>query len=239
MATIISMNNVEFGYEDVPCLEEVSVHIDEGEFIAVTGQNGAAKSTLLKLMLGLLRPWNGKVQLAKRKEDGTKLRIGYVSQQVAAFNSAFPSTVAEFVRSGRHVHGSWIRRLNTKDHEMVEDALKQMGMWELRQKRIGELSGGQKQKICIARALALEPDLLLLDEPTTGMDSESREDLYRCLQNQVVGQGRTVVMVTHALQEMEQYVHRIVKLERKEDRGWKCCTTTSCSGHFVPAASLQ
>jgi zinc transport system ATP-binding protein len=232
---IISMRNVEFGYDEVPCLEEANVDIYAGEFVAVTGQNGAAKSTLLKLILGLLKPWKGEVQLASHNAQGRKLTIGYVSQQVSAFNGAFPSTVTEFVRSGRHTRGSWIRRMTARDYEIAEDALRQVGMWGFRHKKIGELSGGQKQKICIARALALEPDLLVLDEPTTGMDQESREDFYRLLHQQVAEHGRTVVMVTHGLQETERYLHRIVTLERKEDRGWRCCTTTSCSGHFVPA----
>lgn len=232
---IISMQQVEFGYDDVPCLVEASVDIFAGEFVAVTGQNGSAKSTLLKLMLGLLQPWKGAVHLAPRNAKGERLAVGYVSQQVAAFNGAFPSTVEEFVRSGRYTLGSWLRRLTDRDREMTEHALRQMGMWEFRHKKIGELSGGQKQKICIARALAQEPDLLVLDEPTTGMDQESREGFYRLLHHHVTEYGRTVVMVTHGLPEAESYLHRIVTLERKEDSEWECCTTTSCSGHFAPA----
>jgi zinc transport system ATP-binding protein len=161
--------------------------------------------------------------------------VGYVPQQIAAFNGAFPSTVMEFVRSGRHTQGSWLRRLQSEDIHITEQSLRQVGMWEFRHRKIGELSGGQKQKICIARALAQEPDLLVLDEPTTGMDAESRLRFYQLLYRQVSEHGRTVIMVTHGLQEAENYLSRIITLERKEDGRWKCCTTTSCSGHFVPA----
>jgi zinc transport system ATP-binding protein len=107
-------------------------------------------------------------------------------------------------------------------------------MWELRHRKIGELSGGQKQRICIARALAQQPDLLILDEPTTGMDQASRLGFYELMNHQVKVHGRTVVMVTHGLSEVQPYLDRIIELERKEEGGWKCCTTTSCSGHFAP-----
>lgn len=236
---IASLENVVFGYDDVPSLEQATLEIHSGEIVAVTGPNGASKSTLLKLMLGLLKPWSGKVYLTKKNKDGHKLVIGYVPQQIAAFNSGFPSSVYEFVRSGRHATGSWLRRLQPRDEQLTEAALRQVGMWELRQRKIGELSGGQKQRICIARALAQEPDLLVLDEPTTGMDQASREGFYELLDHQVKEHGRTVVMVTHGLSEVEPYIDRLIELERKEDGGWKCCTTTSCRGHFTPVGSLH
>ena len=231
---MVSLRNVNFGYGDVPCLEQADVDIFSGEFVTISGQNGAAKTTMLKLMLGLLKPWSGTVELARHNAEGSKLAIGYVPQQIAAFNGAFPSTVTEFVRSGRHARGSWLRRLDQEDRRVTENAIRQVGMWEFRHRKIGELSGGQKQKICIARALAQEPDLLVLDEPTTGMDQESRLGFYRLLQAQVKDYGRTVVMVTHNLSEMTDFLDRCITLERKEDGGWKCCTTTSCSGHFAP-----
>ncbi len=231
---LASMQGVVFGYSDVPCLEDANIDIYSGEFVAVTGPNGASKTTLLKLLLGLQKPWTGEVRLAARNAAGNKLGIGYVPQQIAAFNGGFPSTVLEFVRSGRFAQGSWLRKLRSEDQALTEQALRQVGMWELRQRKIGELSGGQKQRVCIARALAQEPDLLVLDEPTTGMDQESRLGFYELMHHQAKEHGRTVVMVTHGLSEVESYLDRIIALERKEGGGWKCCITTSCSGHFVP-----
>ncbi|MBW5446372.1 ATP-binding cassette domain-containing protein [Cohnella sp. CFH 77786] len=231
---IASLKNIRFGYTDVPCLVDANIEIRSGEFVAVTGPNGAAKTTLLRLALGLLQPWEGSVELASRNPDGGKLTVGYVPQQVASFNGGFPSTVWEFVRSGRHVRGSWFRKLKASDHEQTEQALRNVGLWGLRHRKIGELSGGQKQRLCIARALAQEPDLLVLDEPATGMDQESRLAFYELLHHQVKGLGRTVVMVTHEMSESEKYLDRVIMLERKEDGGWRCCTTTSCSGHFAP-----
>lgn len=110
-------------------------------------------------------------------------------------------------------------------------------MWNFRDRKIGELSGGQKQRICVARVLAQEPDLLVLDEPTTGMDRESRLALYDLLHYQVQEHGRTVLMVTHGLEEVLPRIDRVIELKRKEGGDWKCCTTTSCRGHFWPADS--
>lgn len=231
---LASLEQVTFGYGDVPNLVDANVEIFSGEFVAITGPNGASKSTMLKLLLGLLQPWRGKVFMSDRTGEGKKLVVGFVSQQIAAFNGGFPSTILEFVRSGRYTHGSWLRRMQSEDHALTEQALRQVGMWDLRHRKIGELSGGQKQRICVARALAQESDLLILDEPTTGMDQESRHHFYDLMNQQVKEYGRTVVMVTHGLSEVQHYLDRIIELERKEDGGWKCCTTTSCSGHFVP-----
>lgn len=231
---LASMSGVEFGYSDVPCLDNASLELYTGEFVAVTGPNGASKTTLLKLALGLLEPWRGDIYLATHNQQNEKLVIGYVPQQIAAFNSGFPSTILEFVQSGTYVRGSWLRRLKAEDRLLTEQVLRQVGMWEHRNRKIGELSGGQKQRICIARALAQQPDLLVMDEPTTGMDSESRLGFYDLMHHHVKAHGRTIVMVTHGLSEVESYLDRIIELERKEDGKWKCCTTTSCRGHFAP-----
>ena len=232
---LVSLQDVLFGYGDSPCLAGATIEIHSGEFVAVTGPNGAAKSTLLKLALGLLRPWKGTATLAPLSAEGRKLVVGYVPQQIAAFNAGFPSTVIEFVQSGRFGASRWWKRLKAEEVEAAEQALRQTGTWELRHRKIGELSGGQKQRICIARALAMEPDLFVLDEPTTGMDKDSRSRFYGLMREQVREKGRTVVMVTHNLTEIEEETDRVVTLERTEESAWKCCTTTSCRGHFAPA----
>ncbi len=231
---LASMKKVVFGYGDSPCLEDVDIEIHNGEFVAVTGPNGASKTTLLKLSLGLLQPWSGTVVRASKREDGKKLVVGYVPQQIAAFNSGFPSNVLEFVLSGTYTRGKWFKPASRQDNELSEQALKQVGMWELRNRKIGELSGGQKQRICIARALAQQPDLLVLDEPSNGMDTDSRSKLYALLGGLVKERDMTVVMVTHNLSEASPYLDRIIELEKKEAGGWKCCTTTSCKGHGSP-----
>ncbi|KHF35229.1 High-affinity zinc uptake system ATP-binding protein ZnuC [Paenibacillus sp. P1XP2] len=191
---LCSLRDIVFGYENEPVIRNVSADIHAGEFIAVSGPNGAAKTTLLKLMLGLLKPWSGTVRFSA--ELG-RSRVAYVPQQASSFNAGFPSKVIELVRSGCYPELGLFRRFRREQHELVEEALKAVGLWELRNRKIGELSGGQKQKACIARAIVQQPDLLVLDEPVTGMDAASRTRFYEWMRQQVKEEGRTVIMVTH------------------------------------------
>ncbi|USK33151.1 metal ABC transporter ATP-binding protein [Bacillus sp. F19] len=232
---LVSLSNVVFGYSHTPSLNGVSFEIQSGEFVGVTGPNGASKSTLLRVMLGLLKPWEGTVTLSKNNAEGKRLTIGYVPQQIASFNTGFPSTVLELVCSGRFTKYKWFKRLNREDEEKIENALKMVGMWEFRHHKIGALSGGQKQKIIIARVLAADPDLLVLDEPTTGMDAESRKGFYDFMSHQVKTHSRTIVIVTHEQNEAQKYLDKMIRLERGEKGGWKCLTWNSCSEHFGQA----
>ncbi|MCA1294358.1 metal ABC transporter ATP-binding protein [Paenibacillus sp. alder61] len=230
-----SIRNVVFGYGEAPVLNGISLEIHAGEFVGITGPNGAAKTTLLKLMLGLLKPWRGEVVIHKETLGDRGLKIGYVPQQVASFNSGFPSTVLELVKSGCYSRLGLFKRFGSEEEALVERCLKQVGMWEYRHRKIGELSGGQKQRICIARALAGEPNVLILDEPATGMDRESRGGFYRLMRHYVDEHGITVIMVTHGLEEAQPFLDRIISLEQKESEEWTCLTTSSCSARFGPA----
>ncbi|QDH20675.1 metal ABC transporter ATP-binding protein [Saccharibacillus brassicae] len=209
-----SMQNVVFGYGEKPVVNGVSLDVHKGEFLGIVGPNGTAKTTVLKILLGLLKPWSGSVELNAAAFDGEKPVIGYVPQHAAAFNSGFPSRVIELVRSGCHARAGLFGRLGAKEERLVRGSLEQVGMWELRSRRIGELSGGQKQRVCIARALVQCPNVMILDEPTTGMDVNSRTELYRLMRHQVRHHGVTVVMVTHGLEEAGRYLDRVVTLER-------------------------
>ncbi|MNE19940.1 High-affinity zinc uptake system ATP-binding protein ZnuC [compost metagenome] len=229
-----SMRDVMFGYGETPVLQNVSLDIHSEEFVGITGPNGAAKSTLLKLMLGLIKPWSGSVSINQEALKGRKLTIGYVPQQVSAFNSGFPSKVSELVKSGCYPGLGLFRRF-TKEHEvLVEQSLRQVGMWDYRDRKIGELSGGQKQRVCIARALAGKPNVLVLDEPTAGMDAGSRQGFYQLMRHYVSEHGITVIMVTHGLEESGEFLDRIISLEQRESEEWQCLTTSSCSVRFGP-----
>lgn len=218
----LDVNHLTFYYDEEPVLENVSYHVDPGEFVILTGENGAAKSTLVKSSLGLLKPASGTVNISPVNIDGDKLSIGYIPQQIASFNAGFPSTVLELVRSGRYSRGRWFKRLTERDHQHVEKALKAVGMWDLRHKRIGELSGGQKQRISLARIFATDPDLFILDEPTTGMDEESRNDFYRLLRHNAHDHNKAILMITHDHEDIKQYADRQIRLVRKEDSKWRC-----------------
>ncbi|MBO1299015.1 MULTISPECIES: ATP-binding cassette domain-containing protein [Enterococcus] len=218
----IEIADLTFYYDEEPVLEGVSYHVDAGEFVILTGENGAAKSTLIKASLGLLKPSKGTIKIASKNQDGNKLSIGYIPQQVSSFNAGFPSTVLELVRSGRYPRGRWFKRLSEKDHGHVKRALESVGMWDMRHRRIGELSGGQKQRISLARIFATDPDLFVLDEPTTGMDEESRNEFYRLLRHSAHVHGKAVLMITHDHEDIKQYADRQIRLVRKEDSQWRC-----------------
>ncbi|MGZ4111883.1 MAG: metal ABC transporter ATP-binding protein, partial [Tumebacillaceae bacterium] len=193
---LAEIRDVMFGYGHVPVLEGLNLQINSGEFIGLTGPNGSAKTTTLKLLLGLLQPQRGKVMLSRRGEDGKSVVVGYVPQQISSFNAGFPSTVQELVRSGLFTRKRWFGFLPKEELERIDHVLEQVGMADLRKRKIGELSGGQKQRVCLARALVLEPDLLVLDEPTTGMDVTARSTFYDLVEHQVRAHGRSVLMVT-------------------------------------------
>lgn len=230
-----SMRDVVFGYGKEPVIDQLSLDIHVGEFVGITGPNGSAKTTMLKLLLGLLQPWSGTVHMNIQNNRGNKLEIGYVPQQVASFNSGFPSTVIELVRSGCYRKLGLFRKFSPDQEVVVERSLREVGMWEYRNTRVGALSGGQKQRICIARALAGQPQVLVLDEPTTGMDCRSREGFYDLMRHYADVHGLTIIMVTHGLEEMGNRLDRTITLERQESEEWQCLSTNSCSEPFGQA----
>lgn len=223
----IEVNDLSFNYDGEPVLTGINFTVSPGEFVMLTGENGAAKTTLLRNILGLLNPTTGEIARAKTNAKGKKLSVGYVPQQVASFNTGFPSTVIELVESGRYPKGRWFKKLTEKDKEHVKRALNSVGMWEMRHKKIGELSGGQKQRISLARVFAMDPDLFVLDEPTTGMDSESREEFYRLLKHNTKIHNKAILMVTHDHLELRPYVDKHIELLRKENSPWRCFSMDS------------
>ncbi|MCZ0717309.1 metal ABC transporter ATP-binding protein [Aerococcus kribbianus] len=225
----ITVENLGFSWDNEPVLDNISFTVDQGEFVILTGENGAAKSTLLRNILGLLSPDKGQASIASHNARGEKMQVGYVPQSIAGFNSGFPSTVYEFVKSGRYQQNRWFKKLDDQDYEHVERALDSVGMQDQRHKKIGELSGGQKQRIAIARIFATDPDLFILDEPTTGMDKESRANFYRLLRHNTRYHGKAILMVTHDDRILDDYYDQQIHLVRKEDSPWRCFSMSSCN----------
>lgn len=218
----ITVEDLAFQYEAEPVLEHISYHLDSGEFVTLTGENGAAKTTLVKATLGILTPKTGTVTIADQNTAGKKLRIAYLPQQIASFNAGFPSTVQEFVTSGRYPRRGWLGRLTDHDMEHVKVSLEAVGMWEHRHKRIGSLSGGQKQRAVIARMFASDPDIFVLDEPTTGMDAGTTQTFYELMHHNAKTHGKAVLMITHDPEEVSRYADRNIHLVRNNDLPWRC-----------------
>ncbi|HGA1126023.1 TPA: metal ABC transporter ATP-binding protein, partial [Streptococcus suis] len=201
----ITVEDLSFYYDKEPVLEHIHYYLDSGEFVTLTGENGAAKTTLIKATLGILKPKQGKVSIAEKSIKGKKLRMAYLPQQIASFNAGFPSTVYEFVKSGRYPRQGWFRRLTAHDEEHVRISLESVGMWEHRDKRLGALSGGQKQRAVIARMFASDPDIFILDEPTTGMDAGTKDAFYQLMHHSAKKHGKSVLMITHDPDELNKY----------------------------------
>ncbi|WP_050047843.1 metal ABC transporter ATP-binding protein [Halanaeroarchaeum sulfurireducens] len=211
---VIDLADVDFGYTATSVIEDISLSIDPGEYAAVVGPNGSGKSTLMKLMLGLLRPDEGVARLfgkpAHEFDDGS--RIGYVAQHASA-SKEMPITVREVVKMGRFPHVGF-GRLSDSDWEVVDRALETVGMTAFANRRVTQLSGGQRQRAFIARALASEADLLVLDEPTVGVDIESVEAFYDLL-DALNRKGITVLLIEHDLSAVTEHAERVVCLNRE------------------------
>lgn len=211
---VIRLADVTFGYAATPVVEGVSLTVDPGEYVAIVGPNGSGKSTLMQLMLGLRTPDTGVATLfgerADRFDDGE--RIGYVAQHASAAKE-MPVTVREVVKMGRFPHVGF-GRLSAADWSVVDDALATVGISAFADRRIAQLSGGQRQRAFIARALAGEADVLVLDEPTVGVDAESVSAFYDLLSTLNDG-GITVLLIEHDLGAVVEHADRVVCLNRE------------------------
>lgn len=196
---IIRIEGLAFGYAGAPVFEGVDLHINQGDYAILTGENGSGKSTLLKVILGELIPWRGKVSIFKRDISGgfQNMRIGYVPQNGTGRNQSFPATVEEIMRTGLYRPRRKQRYGKETAEERLHKSLEEFGMENYAGQRIGELSGGQQQRVMLARALVGNPSLLLLDEPTAGMDTASLKSLCTVLEQKNREEHLTILVVTH------------------------------------------
>lgn len=195
---ILKVENLYFDYPDAQVLRNVSFTLHKGDFLGIIGANGAGKSTLIKIILGILPMGKGSIELfgtdiAKFKDN---YKIGYVSQKAASFNDSFPATVKEVVMANLYSRKGLFKRYNKEDYKKLKAVLKTVGMEDYEHKLIGTLSGGQQQRVFIARALISEPELLLMDEPTVGVDIKQYEKIMEIIKDLNKG-GMTIVMTNH------------------------------------------
>jgi zinc transport system ATP-binding protein len=209
VTAIVDLDGVTFAYGDTVAVRDVSLTVEAGEFLGLVGPNGSGKTTLLHLMLGLHEPDEGTVELFGRPvdefDDGG--RIGYVSQKATSRGGAMPVTVRECVTMGRFAHAGR-GRLSEADRAAVADAIETVGIGDLADRLVTELSGGQKQRAYIARALASDADLLALDEPTVGVDAESRDAFYALLDD-LNDDGITIILIEHDIGVVTDRASRI------------------------------
>jgi len=207
------LSDVTAGYGDRTAIEDVDLAVESGTLLAVVGPNGAGKSTLLKVMAGLLEPWSGRVEILGSAPGREARRVAYVPQ-AETVDWAFPVTVGDVVMMGRYPLLGPVRRPGPADRRHVDEALHKVGMAEHRRTQIGRLSGGQRRRVFIARALAADPALYLLDEPVTGIDATTQEDLMDILEAEA-RRGRTVVATTHDLACAAQRFQSVAAINRR------------------------
>lgn len=207
--TLVSFDDVSFRYTGPMVLQHVHLDITEGEFLGVVGPNAGGKSTLLKLMLGLLKPTEGLVSVLGKTPRRATRSIGYVPQY-PAFGRDFPITVEQVVLLGRLGVTRWWGGWTAADREAIRGVMESTEITHLAGRQLGTLSGGQLQRVLLARALACEPQLLLLDEPTANIDMRSESDIFDLLRE--LNRRMTIVVVSHDVGFISRYVTRVACL---------------------------
>lgn len=208
----ITIRHLWAGYEQEQVLEDINLTVYAGDFIGLIGPNGGGKSTLLKVLLGLLPPTRGEIQILGHSVREGRRYVGYVPQ-VVAFDREFPINVWEVVRMGRLGQRRLLRRYTAADNAIVAEVLGQVDLLDLRDRPIGELSGGQRQRVYIARALASQPQILLLDEPTSSVDPKVSTSIYELLRS--LNDSITIVLISHDMSAISAYVKTVGCLNRR------------------------
>ncbi|MFO7754326.1 MAG: ABC transporter ATP-binding protein [Desulfobacteraceae bacterium] len=208
---VVKMENVCFSYNGNPVLEDVNLVIGKGDLLAVIGPNGGGKTTLLKLIMGFLKPDSGRISVMGRQPSRVAAQIGYVPQNVH-INNSFPITVMDVVLMGRLGIDGKLRRFSGKSRKKAYQALEQMDIAGYAESKIGHLSAGQRQRVLIARALVTEPALMLLDEPTASIDTGGQVEFYKLLNR--MDRDMTVVVVSHDLLVISNYVQSVACVNR-------------------------
>lgn len=208
----IQLNNVSVNYGKIHALKRLYFSIEEGDYVGIIGPNGGGKTTMIKTILGLIKPTDGTVTYCGQSLKKSQIRMGYVPQ-ITDINREFPITVGEVVLSGR-LKKKIIPffKYTEEDLKIVDDVLDTVGLRELKDRQINELSGGEFQKMIIARALTLRPDILLLDEPTAMVDVMSQRQIFTLIKK--LSKDMTILLITHHVQMISKQVKKLIYLDK-------------------------
>jgi zinc transport system ATP-binding protein len=216
MKNILSVKNLSFSYDFAEVLSGISFDIKKGDYVALVGPNGSGKTTLVKLALGLERLAEGTINLF-----GTRLekfrdwkKIGYLPQRVAA-NPLFPATVKEVIGMGLFSTKKFSKRFRRIDEQKINQVLNQMSIADLKNNIVGNLSGGQQQRVFLARALVSEPEFLVMDEPSSALDPQTREKFFSLMKKLNKEKGVTILIVTHDVSQIGQYADKLLYLDKR------------------------
>jgi len=217
MSTVLSIKNLSFGYDSTEVLSGVSFAIDKGDYVALAGPNGAGKTTLVRVILGLEGKHKGRVEIFGKDLEAFSDwdRIGYLPQQVNVFNPLFPATVKEVVGLGLLSHKSFPKKFERSDEATILRTLDLMDIVRLKDKLIGALSGGQQQRVFLSRALVSDPELLILDEPSTALDPQTREHFFGLAEKLNKDKGVTLIIITHDTAHIGQYAGKLLYLDKR------------------------
>ncbi|MCB9029594.1 MAG: metal ABC transporter ATP-binding protein [Deltaproteobacteria bacterium] len=207
----ILIDKVNFSHGDLRILEDVSFTVEQGEFIGIVGPSGGGKTTLLKLMLGLIKPSSGKIEVLGQKPTLAQRRIGYVSQY-PTFRRDFPISVLQTVLLGRLGITKTFGDYSKEDYEIAHRSMKEVEIDHLADRTLENLSGGEIQRVLLARAISSSPEILMLDEPTANIDMRVEEDIFEVLKR--LNQRITIIVVSHDIGFISQYVTKVACLQR-------------------------
>ena len=203
---------MSFAYDDRPILEKVNLAVNERDFVWIVGPNGGGKTTLLKLVLGLLQPQRGRIEILGRVPNKARNMIGYMPQ-VAQFDPQFPVAVRDVVMMGRLGNGRQLGFYRKEDRRAADAALEQAGLSHLREEPLASLSGGQQRRVLIARALASRPSLLILDEPTANLDVLVEKELFELFRK--LNEHLTIMIASHEAAFVSGFIKRVVCVNRR------------------------
>ena len=214
---ILSVEQLCFRYNAIEVLSDISFSVDAGDYIGLVGPNGSGKTTVIKIILGLLQQEKGAVTLFGKDSSAfrDRQRIGYLPQKPTHFNPHFPATVKEIVSLGLFSKQRFPKRITKGDQALIYDAMAMAEVLDISDALIGELSGGQQQRVLVARAVVNKPELLILDEPTTALDPEARENFFKVLYELNRRENVTVILVTHDIASIGKYASKLLYLDKK------------------------